>query len=162
MPLVFLMSAGSHAEAQLVQGLLATEGIHAVVQGESRHTDMGTEAGFAEIQVLVQAEQLAAAQTLLSATAEPETAADPAGRAPIPDGAVCAVHEQPALATCARCGSFVCGACGPLGEPPVCAECLERAAPRSRVGTKAVALVLLAVFFGLPLIGVAIARALGR
>lgn len=159
MALVHLMSAGSHVEAQLVQGLLATEGIHAVVQGESRHTDMGTEAGFAEIQVLVPEEQLDVARVLLSAKAVPD---GPAAVGRVPEGAVCPVHEGVARATCGRCGSFLCDGCGPLGEPPVCEACLARSAPRSRAGTKLVALLLLAFLLGLPVIGVAIARALGR
>ena len=159
MALVHLMSAGNHVEAQLVQGLLATEGIHAVVHGESRHTDMGTEAGFAEIQVLVQAEQLEAARLVLSAKAVPD---GPTRVGSVPDGAVCAVHERAAVTTCTRCGSFLCDGCGATGEPPVCEACLARAAPRSRMGTKVVALVLLAFLLGLPVIGMAIVRAFGR
>lgn len=160
MKLVHLMSAGSHVEAQLVQGLLATEGIGAVVQGESRSTDMGTEAGFAEIQVLVPAEQLEAAQLLLSARPVSDV---PASGLDVPDGAVCAVHERAARATCARCGAFLCEACGPLGVPPVCESCAARTdGPPARSGRKVVALLLLAFLLGLPLVGAAIARALGH
>ena len=67
MALVKLMSAGSHVEAQLVKGLLETEGIPSVVNGESRSTEMGTEAGFAEIFILVNEEQLEQAKLLLEA-----------------------------------------------------------------------------------------------
>lgn len=157
MALVKLMSAGSHVEAQLVKGLLETEGIPAVVQGESRSTDMGTEAGFSEIAILVNAPQLDAARTLLSARAEPDAPVKPGS---VPDGAVCAVHEQQATAVCSRCGNYLCAGCGPVGETPLCDGCMARAAPPARTKTKLVAWMMLLFLLGVPLIGVAIARAL--
>jgi len=45
-----------------------------------------------------------------------------------PDG-VCAVHEEPAVATCERCGAFLCAQCGSLGTPPLCEDCVERPSP---------------------------------
>lgn len=157
MALVKLMSAGSHMEAQLVKGLLETEGIPSVVNGESRFTEMGTEAGFAEIFILVNEEQLEQSRLLLEAKVVSESAERPGT---IPEGAVCPVHELQATALCARCGSFLCAGCGPLGVPAMCEACHERLteAPAPRTKTKVVAWVMLLVVLGVPLIGVAILR----
>ncbi|NPC87021.1 hypothetical protein HPC49_53685, partial [Pyxidicoccus fallax] len=53
-------------------------------------------------------------------------------------GARCAQHpDAAAVATCARCGSFLCGECTEVvGESPYCAACvgmLRREAKPSRV-----------------------------
>lgn len=55
----------------------------------------------------------------------------------VPLGARCASHpEAPAVALCARCGSFLCGECTELrGEGAYCAACVEllkREGPPSR------------------------------
>jgi len=62
-----------------------------------------------------------------------------------PSGAVCATHpDLTAVATCARCGGFLCGDCVELaGETPYCAACvvvLRREARPSRVVQVALAL----------------------
>ncbi|ATB44936.1 hypothetical protein [Corallococcus macrosporus] len=62
-----------------------------------------------------------------------------------PAGAVCATHpDVAAVATCARCGTFLCGDCLELaGETPYCAPCvgvLRREARPSRVIQVALAL----------------------
>jgi hypothetical protein len=157
MALVRLMSAGSHVEAQLVKGLLETEGIPCVVNGESRSTDMGTEAGFAEIIVLVNEEQLEQGRLLLEAKVVAETPEKPGE---IPEGAVCPVHELQATKVCSRCGSFLCAGCGQLGVPPICEACnaVLSDAPRPRTKTKAIAWVVLVFLLGIPLVGVAILR----
>ena len=64
---------------------------------------------------------------------------------PTPTGAVCAHHpDVPAVATCRRCGNFLCGDCTELvGESPHCAPCvafLRQAARPSRVVQVALAL----------------------
>lgn len=148
MALVRLTIAGGYAEAQLIKGLLETEGIQSVVQGESRNTDMGTEAGFGEIQILVNEDELEEAKEILEA--RPVADAPSAGTAA--DGAVCPVHEAAAVAICSRCGSHLCERCGPLGTPPLCESCDDRLSrePRKRTNTRVVAWVLLAIFFGLP------------
>lgn len=158
MALVKLMSAGSHTEAQLVKGLLETEGIPCVVNGESRNTDMGTEAGFAEIFVLVNEEHLAQGKLLLEAQVVAQAPDQPGV---MPEGAVCPVHELQAKAVCARCGSYLCAGCGPLGVPARCEACIAQLAEvsRPRTKTKAVAWMLLLFLLGIPLIGVAILRA---
>jgi len=39
----------------------------------------------------------------------------------------CPVHERAAVATCARCGTFLCGDCTELlGEAAYCVSCLSR------------------------------------
>ncbi len=161
MALVKLMSAGSHPEAELLKGLLATEGIPCVVHGESSRTDMGTEAGFAQISLLVNEEQLDRARQLLEATAVPD---EPAKSGKAPEGAVCPVHEQPATRICSRCGSYLCAGCGQLGVPPVCEACDDRLAqaPRRRSKTKVVAALLLLFLLGVPLIAAAVIQAFLR
>ncbi|WP_426756564.1 hypothetical protein [Myxococcus sp. Y35] len=62
-----------------------------------------------------------------------------------PTGAVCATHpDVAAVATCARCGGFLCGDCTELaGETPSCAPCvavLRQEARPSRVIPVALAL----------------------
>lgn len=62
-----------------------------------------------------------------------------------PGGARCATHpDVAAVATCARCGSFLCGDCTDVvGESPYCAPCvvlLRREARPSRVVQGALAL----------------------
>jgi hypothetical protein len=59
---------------------------------------------------------LAHASSLLGAT---PVADDPTGTS---EG-VCPVHEQPALGTCDRCGTFVCARCAVSTQPPVCESC---------------------------------------
>lgn len=151
MALVRLMSAGSHPEAQLVKGLLETEGIACVINAESGFTEMGTEAGFAEIFILVNAEQLEQAQQLVAAQAVTEAPEKPGVPA---EGAVCPVHELQATGVCSRCGSHLCSACGRAGVPPVCEACDARLAeqPRSRTKVKAVAFVMLGIFLGVPVV----------
>jgi hypothetical protein len=157
MALVKLMSAGSHIEAQLVKGLLETEGIPSVVNGESRSTDMGTEAGFAEIFILVNEEHLEKGRLLLEAKVVAESPERPGI---LPEGAVCPVHELQATSVCSRCGTYLCEGCGPLGVPALCEACSDRAsqtaAPRTK--TKLVAWMMLLLVLGIPLIGVAILR----
>ncbi len=83
-------------------------------------------------------------------------------RAPVPPGAVCAMHQGPASDLCSRCGRFTCDNCTvPNGDVLVCAECAERfpAEPLgSKAGGRAVWILLLASFVvrGLP-VGAAIA-----
>jgi hypothetical protein len=43
---------------------------------------------------------------------------------PVPEGAVCPVHEVPATLTCARCGTFGCTRCRMFGEPALCEDCV--------------------------------------
>lgn len=69
---------------------------------------------------------------------------------PEPSGARCANHpEAAAVASCARCGTFLCGACTELlGEAASCANCLallQKGAVRPRVVGGIVALNVIAL-----------------
>lgn len=80
---------------------------------------------------------------------------------PVPLGARCASHpEAAAVATCARCGTFLCGACTELrGEGAWCAPCVEvlkQEAPPSRavqvcIGLGIFGIVSAPVCLGLPM-----------
>jgi hypothetical protein len=159
MALVTLTLAGSHPEALLLKGLLEAEGIPVAIKGESRGTDMGTEAGFAEIQLLVPEEALERARQLLDAKIVKD---EPEKRGGIPEGAVCPVHELQALHVCSRCGSYLCERCGPIGVPPLCESCNDRLAqqPRKRTATKTIALLLLLFLLGVPTVAAVIMRLL--
>ncbi len=53
-------------------------------------------------------------------------AASPEPSSALAAGGVCALHPQaPAAAVCARCGSFMCEACG-AGRLALCPSCRER------------------------------------
>jgi B-box zinc finger len=44
----------------------------------------------------------------------------------------CPAHQRSAVATCARCGTFLCGDCTELrGEDAWCASCVALVGPRS-------------------------------
>ncbi len=119
--LVLLMECSNGLEVASVKSLLESEGIAFVVQGE-HHASLlgGTMMPTAIVpRVLVHGADLERAMALLEA---------PVGRvgAEGPElPGVCPVHEQPARATCERCGTFLCEACQTLGNPPVCETCVE-------------------------------------
>ena len=47
--------------------------------------------------------------------------------ASVPASAVCPKHpDQPAVATCARCGTFICQTCSASVNPPLCEACHAR------------------------------------
>ncbi len=56
----------------------------------------------------------------------------PRANAALVEGNVCPVHEKPAIATCERCGTFLCADCGALGDPPNCEQCVARPASENR------------------------------
>ena len=156
--LVPVHSAGNQHEAVLLREMLMASGIGCVIQGESTRTDMGTEAGFSDITLLVPASQLDDARALLQA----EVVRDPAqsiGPRSI-DGEICAVHEQPATGICGRCGNFLCASCGPVGEAMLCESCADRPIERKRTGTKVAAFILLAVLLGVPALIAVVVRVL--
>ncbi len=136
--LVLLIECGDAVETAAVKSLLDGAGIHYVVQGEQHASLLGGLAGNVVImpRVLVSSDQLERAQALLAARPVLDRTA-PDGQASLED-AVCPVHEQPAVAACSRCGSFLCARCGSLGAPPVCEDCLARAEPPLRPSRRAV------------------------
>lgn len=149
--LVLLLNCADGIEAAQVRSLLESEGIPHVVQGEHHSTMLGGMAMLTPIdqRVLVRAEDLERARALLSASPK----LDGEGGASI-DGAVCPVHEQPAKATCARCGTFLCAACQTLGDPPVCETCMaaEQVVHKKRWHPQLVLLLPLALILGVVLL----------
>lgn len=144
--LTLLVECHDALEVASVKSLLSGHDIPFVVQGEQHASMVGGLMGNPAIvpRVLVAKRDFMRASTLLNA--EPDLSNLDA-KAALESG-VCAVHEQPAIGTCARCGGFVCGACEVLGEPPVCSECLklEQTPPRSGLGGKIFLGVILLAF----------------
>lgn len=114
-----LMECSDAVEASAVKSLLEQNDIEVTLQTENASAFMPHLQGVMPPRLLVQTRDLEKARAVLAAV--PVTQTEGTGF----EGGVCAVHEQPAVAVCARCGSFLCTACGSLGEPPVCESCLE-------------------------------------
>lgn len=149
--LVLLVSCADGLEAAQVRSLLESEGIAHVVQGEHHSTMLGGTAMLTPIdqRVLVREGDLQQARALLEARPKLD-----GGDGPTLDGAVCPVHEQPARATCARCGTFLCAACQTLGEPPVCESCVaaEQVVHKKRWHPELALLIPLAMLIGVVLL----------
>ena len=111
---------------QLVARLRAV-GIDAVLHGGSQASLFGGAQHLIEQQLLVPSEQLEQACAFLKA--EPVLEGTEASGEALAN-AVCAVHELRAVATCVRCGNFLCAQCGSLGNPPLCEDCMERPEPK--------------------------------
>lgn len=120
--LVLLTECADALEAAQLKGLLDAHGVSCVVQGETHAALLAGALGghFIEPRVLVSPNDLERARELLEAVPQE---GGPAGEA-LGDG-VCPVHEGPAVATCARCGTFLCTQCTTVGEPPVCEDCVQ-------------------------------------
>ncbi len=117
--LVFFMECGDGVEAAAIKALLEEHGVPATVQGENAVSLMPHLQPIMAPRILVPESALARAHEVLASNQPKGTSGDPI------EGGICAVHEQPAVAICSRCGSFLCTACGSLGDPPVCESCLE-------------------------------------
>lgn len=114
-----LMECANQVEAAAVKSLLEQNGIAVTLQTENANAMMPHLAFMLTPRLLVLEQDLEAARALLNANPSTQTEGTQL------DGGICAVHEQPAVAICARCGSFLCRACESMGEPPVCESCLE-------------------------------------
>ncbi|MGA9525976.1 MAG: DUF2007 domain-containing protein [Myxococcaceae bacterium] len=162
--LVLLTQAGP-MEANIARAALESAGIFSVLQGEHAAA-IDTRIGQLEgVGVLVRRRDLSRAREVISDGSPVLEGLD----GPDLEGALCAVHERPAKAPCDRCGAFLCDACGTLGNPPLCEDCVEReseAVPRpkwpglAKKATAAVLLLPMALGFAVMLI-LLIARALG-
>lgn len=126
MALEVVLRTSDANEAVLLCERLRAAGIDAVLHGGAQAGSFGIGQFMIEQQVLVPEEQLEQAKAFCESTLVLDGTA-PTGEA-LPDG-VCAVHEEPAVATCARCGNFLCAKCGSLGTPPLCEDCVERPSP---------------------------------
>lgn len=131
-----------------VKSLLDAYGISHVAQGERHASLIGGLLGNPSItpRILVATRDLERARQLLAAEPQSEVALESHSLG----GGLCPVHRLAAVATCGRCGSFLCANCKALGQPPMCDECSEaELAPqrtRSRHIQKAVVWILLAPF----------------
>lgn len=130
---LLLQECATPVEAAQLTSFLTAHGIEHLVQGEAHASLIPGPLGGALIvpRVLVARRDLERAKALLASDLSPE-----AGEGQVFDGAVCPVHEQQAVGTCARCGTFLCRGCQTLGSPPVCESCLaaEATPPASRGG----------------------------
>lgn len=116
--LMLLVECGNTTESAGVRALLQANGIDCLVQGEL-HSAFTVGTSLVHPRVMVARRDLERARTLLASEAVHETTGEPL------EGGICAVHEQAAVAICARCGNFLCARCESLGQPPVCESCLE-------------------------------------
>src|SRR6185369_14760797 len=124
-----LVECGNPVEVASVKSLLDANGIAHVVQGEQHASMIGGVFGSTIIfpRVLVAQRDLERAQALLTAQPVLDGTAPESGAAF--EGAVCPVHEAKAIATCGRCGTFLCERCKSLGSPPVCEDCVAHEQP---------------------------------
>ena len=123
---VTLQVLGSIVEAEMVRTTLTGAGIDAYVFGNSTDPRIAATEG---VRVNVRASDLERARALLADAMpmlEPEDGT-------VPEGALCPVHQQAATALCDRCGTFLCGACKALGDPPLCEDCIAAEANRRPV-----------------------------
>ncbi|MCC6336206.1 MAG: hypothetical protein IT380_19740 [Myxococcales bacterium] len=132
MALEVVLRTSDPYEAQSVCDRLKAVGIDAVLQGAAQASLLGVGQHLIEQLVLVPQEQLAQAKAFFDSKLVLD-GTQPTGES-LAD-AVCAVHEEPAVATCARCGNFLCAKCGSLGTPPLCEDCVERHEPPVARGT---------------------------
>ena len=111
-------------EAELVKAQLEGAGFHPAVVGASQTSSVLPILGGLESEVVVPTAEYEAVRTYLTDSKLVLDETLPSGV--IPDGAVCPVHEGPAVAICERCGTFLCAKCGSMGTPPLCEDCLGR------------------------------------
>ena len=149
--LVCLFEADEQTELALVRSLLSAQGIDHVVQGEHHAAMVAGLFGNPAIKprVLVAQRDLELARELLAASPVGEGPAQ--GEAATLEGAVCPVHEQPAMATCDRCGTFLCAQCKTAGAA-TCEDCAKlddaemgKRSSRGRNFRRAVVLAILAL-----------------
>jgi hypothetical protein len=111
-------------ETELVRAQLDGAGFRARVVGAAHASGLMLVVGGLESEVVVPDEEFEAAQAFLLDSKVLLDGATPSGV--VPSAAVCPVHEQRAVAICERCGTFLCSACGALGDPPICEDCVAR------------------------------------
>jgi hypothetical protein len=118
-------------EAELVRTQLEAQGLHPFVQGGNHGSLVPTQA-LIELRVLVPPAEFDRALRWLDGSKIVLDRATGSGESL--EGCVCAVHEAAAVATCSRCGAFLCAQCGTLGDPPICEQCVRRPAEPSARG----------------------------
>jgi hypothetical protein len=151
--LTLLVELNDQVELAAIRSLLDGHDVAYVVQGEHHAAMVGSLLGNPVIvpRILVSNRDFEHAKALLDAN--PVIEPDNLTGAPLPEGALCPVHEKPALAACSRCGTFLCTDCKALGQPPLCEQCtakeekkLEPQREKGRTMRKVVAYAMLAPF----------------
>ncbi len=165
MPLTLLQTVGDNQEASVVRSLLEAHDIKVVVQGEQHRSMLGMMGSYIELRILVEAEDLDRAKRVIEEAhaAGPAALDEEEGSPGALRGALCPVHEQEATATCARCGTFLCGACDPAPELPVCEQCeaIEQTPDEGRTRKRRLrAAVVFLLLFGLPALVALLSRVL--
>ncbi len=119
------------AEAELIRARLEGAGFHPAITGAAQHSSLMPMLMEVESEVAVPDDEYADAEEFLTESRLKLEGTEASGE--IVEGSVCPVHEQPAVAVCDRCGTFLCAQCGSLGSPPLCEECVMRHdVPRER------------------------------
>ena len=119
------------AEAELIRARLEGAGFHPAITGAAQHSSLMPMLMEVESEVAVPEDEYADAEEFLTESRLKLEGTEASGE--IVEGSVCPVHEQPAVAVCDRCGTFLCAQCGSLGSPPLCEECVMRHdVPRER------------------------------
>ena len=121
-----LLECSSPIEAAAIKSLLQQHGIEAIIQTENVSALLPHLQAIIPPRLLVAAADFERAETVLEGFFHRQTQENPL------EGGLCAVHEAQAIATCARCGSFLCAQCGSLGTPPVCESCVAAEALPAR------------------------------
>ncbi|MDP2271342.1 MAG: B-box zinc finger protein [Archangium sp.] len=119
------------AEAELIRSRLEGAGFHPAITGAALHNSLMPMLMEVESEVAVPESEHEDAVEFLSESRLKLEGTAASGE--IVEGSVCPVHEQPAVAACDRCGTFLCARCGSLGVPPLCEDCVVRQdKPRER------------------------------
>lgn len=119
------------AEAELIRARLEGAGFHPSLTGAAQHSSLMPMVMELESEVAVPEFELERAQVFLTESRLKLDGTEASGE--LVEGSVCPVHEAPAVASCDRCGTFLCARCGSLGSPPLCEDCVVRhEAPRAR------------------------------
>ena len=119
------------AEAELIRARLESAGFHPTMTGAAQHSSLMPMLMEVESEVAVPESEQESAEVFLQDSRLKLEGTEASGE--IVEGSVCPVHEQPAVAVCDRCGTFLCAKCGSLGNPPLCEECVMRPdKPRAR------------------------------
>ena len=119
------------AEAELIRARLEGAGFHPAITGAAQHSSLMPMLMEVESEVAVPESEQEDAEEFLTESRLKLEGTEASGE--IIEGSVCPVHEQPAVALCDRCGTFLCAQCGSLGKPPLCEDCVMRQdKPRER------------------------------
>jgi hypothetical protein len=143
------------AEAELIRARLEGAGFHPAITGAAQHSSLMPMLMEVESEVAVPESEHEDAEEFLSESRLKLEGTEASGE--IVEGSVCPVHEQPAVAACDRCGTFLCAQCGSLGKPPLCEDCVIRPdKPRDRPAWVTFVARVWFVFWVLPVIAGAV------